>query len=324
MAYPAKRLQTRTLSYYTTMSPTSELFAGVSTRCKIYSLFILLSPHSLFATSPTEYMDQADESKVDIEKLVSLYLIAQKYQFESHEKFARGLLKTHCSNINNKPAHIQEYFVSCSQERLKALMKITSLTDEATDLSLGSVIQKVWLFRFEQKPGESMSYALDVGEMLGLRSFMGKLYYDLLTTVSSERIKGSMVYNHPVDDLTPPQRSAFFHGHWSLQRYWSDLMKAPRKKFKCPSSQPSHGCNRVWKDIWPQFKLNIAGDRLDPMENLRFCLRLVTSENEETFREKNISCVESYINEMIVELENSLADHFLDPLLSVSADVEAE
>jgi hypothetical protein len=265
-----------------------------------------------------EYMDQADESKVDIEKLVSLFLIAQKYQFESHEKFARGLLETHCSDINKKPAHIQEYFISCPEERLKALLKITSLTDEATDLSLGSMIQKVWLFRFHKKTAESMSYALDVAEMLGLRSFTGELYYDCLTTVYSERINGSVAYKHPVDDLTPHQKSAFFFGHWSLQRYWSDFMKTPRKKFNCPSSQPSHDCNRVWKAMWPEFKLQIAGDYLDPLANLKTCLLLVTSENKKT------DCVESYINEMIMELANSLADHFIGPLPSVAPAVEAE
>ncbi|KAF8182323.1 hypothetical protein BJ912DRAFT_1124225, partial [Pholiota molesta] len=276
---------------------------------------------------PTEYMDQADESKVDIEQLVSLYLIAQKYQFKSHEKFARGLLRTHCSNISGKPAEIQEYFISCSQERLEALMKITSLTNEATDLSLGSIIQAVWLFRFIQKPEESMSYAVGVAETLGLRSFMGKLYYQLLTTAHSERYEGSVAYEDPVNDLTPPQKSAFFLGHWSLQQYWSDLMKAPRKKFSCPSSQPSHDCNRVWKDLWPKFKLKMIGDSLDPVFDLKSYRQMVLSASIvciETVSVKNISCAESYINEMIMELENSLADHFLGPLPSIAPAEEAE
>lgn len=270
-------------------------------------------------------MDQADESKVDIRKLVSLYLIAHKYQFKSHEKFAQGLLRAHCSNIEEKPPHIQEYFVSCSQRRLKALMKIALLTEEATtNLSLRSSLQKIWLFCFEQKPHESMFYALDIGEMLELRSFMGKLYYYLLITIDAHRNEGSMVYSHPVDDSTPHQRLLFFQGYWSLQQYWSNFIKASQKKFRCPSNQPTHGCNQVWKEFWPKFKLEIAGHRFAPVEHLKFGISLATLVNKESFYKTNISCIESYIKEMVKELEDNLADHFLDPLPSVPPSVEVE
>ncbi|KAF9481109.1 hypothetical protein BDN70DRAFT_804032 [Pholiota conissans] len=262
---------------------------------------------------PTEYMEQADESKVDIDIIACLYLIAQKYQFESHEKYARDLLKSHCTNVKDKPAAIKEFFIrKCPSTCLASLLKISLLADDPhIDSSLASALQKAWLFRLQARPDSSPSYAISVAENLGLRKFMGELYYHHMISSIPDQMEDSEVYERPDEDLEPHQRLPFYQGYMSLQLYWSDFMKGSRRKFKCP-----HGCNRVWTEFWPRFKLDLVGYHFDPRTSMNAFLKNIIKANKETYLETNISCITTYINDRIKEFDTNLADHFLGPVPS--------
>ncbi|KAF9481106.1 hypothetical protein BDN70DRAFT_563668 [Pholiota conissans] len=167
--------------------------------------------------------------------------------------------------------------------------------------------------------GSPITYALHVAETLGLRRFIGNLYY--LELVSSKmrtkEIEGSTAFVHPTHDLTPSQRLTLYEGGWSLQRYWLKHVNAPIEVFNCPPDD-EHSCNELWKSLWPQYIVDLADKSFDPLDFLSDLPEFVTSMNEDCFDGADISCLQFYVRNNIRRLRDSLADHFLGPLPSGS------
>ncbi|KAF9481108.1 hypothetical protein BDN70DRAFT_931125 [Pholiota conissans] len=270
-------------------------------------------------SSPMAYMAQTYEASVDIAKIVSLYLISHKYHFESHENFAREILERHRPDALEEPNYfILDYFLNCPESRLESLIKVASSTENpASEHSLTSGIQTFWIWRL-RLIGTSVSYALRVAEALGLRRFIGELYYFVLCESMDQpsTIQGSTAYIRPSTDLTPRQRLALFEGSWSLHPYWLNTVSAPFHTFNCPAHR-HHGCNRIWKEFWPKYKASIAEMFFDPLQFLRDIEPGVTQVNGKLSDGiLVISCIAPYVNAKINVLEESLADHFLGPMPS--------
>jgi hypothetical protein len=256
-----------------------------------------------------------------MQKLVSLYLIAHKYHFESHETFSRNLLYKHIASFIDSaqpwPIIQPNYFETCAQSQLQALLRIVSQEKEAsTKDSFSQLLQLLWLCRL-RKSRESASFAFEVAEERGLRTFLLNLYLDQVKWMDtdSERIKGSTAYNQRVDDLAPHRKLALYHGCWSLRRYWSETkLTAFERNFACSSSlrQGWHACQIIWKTAWTT--KTAVEHQLPIFRPLR---NLIGVETEIRRIEKeskvHAPCALQAITDMIAELKNTLADHFIGP-----------
>ncbi|KAF8204625.1 hypothetical protein BJ912DRAFT_2907 [Pholiota molesta] len=284
---------------------------------------------------PTEYSQQHSIDTANIQKLVSLFLISHKYHFEAHETFARDLLAKHCSTfIARHPFNPRfliprqrHYFNRCPESRLEAILRIVILTEQTFELP-PSLIQKIWKNRLKEA-NASISYALGVGEALGLREFVGELYYIELTRMKPMPLEGSPAYVYPViSALEPHQKLALYQGSLSLRWYWSNTLQMSRsqlEQFKCDDDSDGewHHCLSVWREGWKEVDYNGWDSR--PFDPLKEMSKVVSRIMERGHEEGSWApCALPLIAHMQECLEENIADHFLGPPLPIStSDVEA-
>ncbi|KAF9483564.1 hypothetical protein BDN70DRAFT_873634 [Pholiota conissans] len=264
---------------------------------------------------PTVYMEQYQAHTANIQNLISLNLIAQKYHFEAHEKFTRELLCKHCHTFVDSPGKFRRdnYLRICPESRLNFLLRIFSMTDPTTSKasSLTLALSNVWHLRLE-KQGEPVSLALEVGESLGLRDFVAKLYYLQLSRMDWMPLENSIAFAHPATGLSQRQEVILFRGSFSLIFWWSRMrLKIAQKKFECPSF---HGCQKAWEQSWDFWiSPELEFDNFNPID--------VMETIEEAVSDSHYAgitlCAINAIQEMQSDLIDSLADHFLGPLPSV-------
>ncbi|KAF9481105.1 hypothetical protein BDN70DRAFT_563680 [Pholiota conissans] len=263
---------------------------------------------------PMVYVNQMDALKVEIAKITCLYLIAHKYHFESHEQFARKVIIAHCSDIKDASPDIRTHFTECFPNHLESLLRIACLTESGSnDSSLSSILQDIWVFRmYDTKRFQNPSQTLSLAQSLGLRRFLGRLYYFLLrcTWGHNPSIEGSTAYLRTDLNLPLEQRIAVYEGYWSLQQYWSNFLNAPPKTFQCPVLR-RHACDRVWKGYFSMHRGDFNQRIFDPLAFLGQMETQVIKFNERQYGVLSIDCVITYLRQKRKELEDTLADHFL-------------
>ncbi|KAF9483567.1 hypothetical protein BDN70DRAFT_990269 [Pholiota conissans] len=275
--------------------------------------------------SPTVHLKQRSLRTADLQYLVGLYLISQKYHFEAHESFAHQLLRDHCFKLSSPIplAHWMEtnYLYTCPQSRLKSLLRIstfTTVTDQPPKKSgsLANLLQKVWTSRLK-KQNESIRFALEVATDLGLRNFMADLYYVQLTrmkpTYSSVT---SLAYAHPVNDLIPEQNLNLYKGFWSLYYYWVGTYNAYQVNDICDCG---HECQAAWKECWNEIytKPSTTFDPLDLVQQLEGILGTHAPKGE---IELHLKCAHGELTDLRSTLITSLPDHFLGPIPASVSD----
>ncbi|KAF8182328.1 hypothetical protein BJ912DRAFT_978611 [Pholiota molesta] len=253
--------------------------------CWIYTRLYPLPRDS----SPEVCLQQNEIATADMQKLVSLYLIAHKYHFDCIDRAQLW------------PVIRPHYFETCSQHQLQSLLRIVSQEkDASTKDSFSELLQILWICRLH-KSHESNSFAFEVAEERGLRTLALNLYLDLIKKMEtdSERIEGSTAYIQKTDDLAPHRKLALYQGYWSLRRYWSEAkVTAFEKEFACSSSLGN------WHDSW---STKIAVEHQLPIF-LEAEIRKSVNESK-----VNASCAVQAIADMVDELKTTLADHFLGP-----------
>jgi hypothetical protein len=265
-------------------------------------------------------MKQFCSGSPDVEKLVSLYLIAHKYHFESHESFARHLIGRHCVISPNGTPHsspTQTYFTKCAESRFQTVLRIATLTEPAPAQkeSFAYALQRMWIYRLKHTR-ESIAYALEVGESLGLRNFVGELYYLELTRMKPVPVDNTGAYALPDnDDLAPHQKLVLYQGNWSLRYYWSKLREeAPKTGMGC--TQLTHYCQHVWKRSWERCRLReILAKSFDPWKELLNVAKEISTVAEQ--EELVADCAVTSINNLITDLKNNIAVHFFGPLPAI-------
>jgi hypothetical protein len=262
-------------------------------------------------------MQQSKLATANMQNLVSLYLISQKYHFEAHETFARDLLRQHCVALEAKPSTANNYFFQCPESRLQSLLRIALLTERTNKSgSLQSLLQKIWLQRLS-KSIASMSFALEAAEVLGLREFMAKLYYLEITRIKPALVEGSVAYAHLITGLSPHQELILYRGNWSLRCYWSKTLDVVwQKNFECSDSD-DHDCQQVWEGQWNTCITESESRPFDPLQEM---LNIRGSMKE--MDEGRIPCAIKALLLMIGQLKRSFATHFLGPLPASTPNTE--
>ncbi|KAF9483624.1 hypothetical protein BDN70DRAFT_891683 [Pholiota conissans] len=277
---------------------------------------------------PTVYTDQQSLSKANIKNLVSLFIIAQKYHFESHESFSRNLLRKHCASLESKPTSKFNYFRKVPESRLQTLLRIAVLTEKSYELdkedSLTSLLQSIWIKRLEDK-NDLIRSALTVGEDLGLRKFVAELYYLELTRTKPLSLDDhSLAYAHPVVDLGVTQKLALFQGSWSLRCYWSKMVSSFRAKpFACVKNK-DHQCGDVWDDSWAEYISRASNpEPFDPLEGLSKINDIIVDAGERDKEGRAYDCAMQAIDTMKTGLKDSFAEHFLGPLPKLDTRIKS-
>ncbi len=231
-------------------------------------------------------------------------MIVHKYHFESHEKWARDLLKAHLRHTSCSVVH--DYLVSCPSQRMENLMRVAH-TVEA--FSLQKSVRIAWLYRLKQDPKETLTHALRVAEELQDRAFQEDIYYAELMRTQVLIAPGSTACVSAPTDLLPHQKLALYQGFWSLKNYWEHTLRTClRKRFTCP---PTHICNQEWKRIWRDYRAKMLEISFDPLK----ILTGMESELEALLAssDNSVVCAFDHINTLVEALEETLDDHFLGP-----------
>ncbi|KAF9483620.1 hypothetical protein BDN70DRAFT_990307 [Pholiota conissans] len=197
----------------------------------------------MYAT-PEVYMSQLLYNAPDVLQLVLLYLIANKYHFASHEKFAGLLIQRYCQSAAS--SMIQGYFKMCLEAQLCSVLRIASLTREPPQGPLSTVsIQQQWL-QLWNCTRESIACASKTAETLGLRDFQMELFYLELTRMKPTPVPGSSAYVLPThEDLAPHQKLILYQGNWSLRINWSKVRNEALKK-----TFPNSELGPLWRAAW--------------------------------------------------------------------------
>jgi hypothetical protein len=221
------------------------------------------------------------------------------------------------------------YFNKCPESRIEAIMRIVVFTQTNPQLH-SSLVQRIWINRLKQT-NASISYALGVGEALGLREFIGELYYIELIRMNPMPLQSSPAYVHPViSALEPHQKLALYQGYWSLRCYWSNTLQMSRsqtKKFECIDSDVNdwHTCPIVWREGWRE--VDDKKWTSTPFNPLKEMSKVVSQMNERGTDEEGTlysPCAFELIDNMQKYLEHNIADHFLGPPPPIStSDLEA-
>jgi hypothetical protein len=252
-------------------------------------------------------MQRGHLTEDDEHKLVSLYLVANRYLFLDHANFAKELLEQHYEKSDDAG-----YFMTCDIDRLQSAMRIAARGEAAEeDSEFYQLLMKAWLHRIEGG-GEPSSCAFDFAEALGLRRFLGELYYLELKKIEPERVEGSSAYAHPVINLPPHRKLALYQGSWSLRYYWAEARReAMNKRFIC-AHRDQHACQRVWSECWATADLSMYETPIPSFDPRR---ELIWVANKLPLLVNNRKdCASDTIEDMIDELKDNLADHFLGPV----------
>jgi len=116
---------------------------------------------------------RVEETKAaNIQRLIHLAFITNKYNFRKSEQWAMDVLTIHCQAPSK--GSLTSICLTCSASTLEALIELCVRCGRQ---KLRLEIEKKWLKRLSN--GElPVLHALEVGERLRLDSFLGQAYYD--------------------------------------------------------------------------------------------------------------------------------------------------
>ncbi|CAA7262848.1 unnamed protein product [Cyclocybe aegerita] len=258
---------------------------------------------------PAEISAQNDPSKVKIRRLVSLFHIANKYQFTEFETWAGDMLKQFSSlNIKYRPV-----FSQCTIEDLKRILLVGRTT--SNNQLLANCARK-WLDRLENDASLSTKEALDFAETISYRYFEGHIYY--------QEVKRMKVPLHTVDPTTiafpqngfsEAQTLRLYRGFWLLSAFWESLRKPPIQQ----NDQQDHktNCLQEWQGMWSRDDQN--NTLLDP---LKILLTFSQSKDQALNRSRAGVCgckFKQHADTIYRKLYAAMADYFLGPLHRPSA-----
>ena len=284
---------------------------------------------------PLEIEAQFYPQTFNFQKVLHLFAISHKYQFDSYETWALRMLNLHCKDSMGfggvgSSNRILDDNNLCPTPKLELLLR---LVVQSNDESLIPAIELALIRRLESHPTFSIAQTLALAEGLNLRKLQGYLYYHELKRQNVFGIDPSTTSSLPPKELNSSQAAYFFRGCWSLSRYWSNLpdrarnkiLHPPTRGFPNPSTRQLQ-CQAEWEQFWlPESMKKILGDGpsgFGPLESLEKMRATITPRK---FAVPSLSCSESFppeirveicpcshseLSQLISRLRDSLGDHF--------------
>ncbi|KAF8957023.1 hypothetical protein BDZ97DRAFT_139935 [Flammula alnicola] len=255
---------------------------------------------------PNDIQKQNKKSHVDFPRLISVLSIANKYHFDSHEQWAGHMLMKHCPRLDLE--NREHFLFNCPIADLQEFIHVSDIVDMKKLRTFG---EGVWIHRLKDQPNESTAIALDFGHKLGLRKFLGRVYYCELSrmAVQKERSAASLFSDN---DMSTAQNLALYRGFWSLSRYWPQFLT---KGMELACTKPDHECCKdlgtFWKDL---NKLFTEPTQFDPIREITLYLQELHECPQYEVDLEARSCLEAHLLKLIKMIEDSCAEHFLGPL----------
>ena len=162
-----------------------------------------------------------------------------------------------------------------------------------------------------------------------MREFQGKLYYRELIREEASiilKIPSSTAYNFSCTNLTEKQSLALFRGYRSLVCYWQQLPGEVRGK-KLPQliscTKDHQKCESEWNSVWSKETIKNR-DPFPPNFDILASLEKMQTSAPDTFvtpapiifglpntQPWMRKCGQKELNDLIKQLKDTLADHFL-------------
>jgi hypothetical protein len=128
---------------------------------------------------PRPYALNVNSQNADVPKFASLLLLANKYGYREMEKWALDILEARLETDNMKSLRLQ-----CEAETMEKLLRLSICVGSK---GMTAKVETIWFNRLERASKKTLSCALDVIESLGLRQFLGKLYYMAMVDLAREQ-----------------------------------------------------------------------------------------------------------------------------------------
>jgi len=164
---------------------------------------------------------QGKSKPAEVHQLLSLALIAHKYQFTEIERWARTYLELHCSTPATQP--YIHFPTLCTNEALTHLVRYATIVESRSlqEAALDSIRARV---SGEQKP-MGLIEALNIADTFGLRSLQGEMCYRILcdacrsmanTMGPTEVMTFSKFRSHLPSDTSELQKDRLIQGYFTL------------------------------------------------------------------------------------------------------------
>lgn len=199
----------------------------------------LISSFSPLALVPKRISDG------DLNKLVDTARFSQKYGLESFRCWATETISAVVRRNNSNALRRCSPDLYLSLLHLNASHRIPAVEERVTS---------VWLSRLRLRdPDVSFGAALDAGEQLHLRPFLGQVYYEQLKALNASAGKGVSVAPTGFDlhRLSGIHNVRLLIGHRSLSLCWDRIAGniPPLSKPLCDAARNCH-CEAKWRRVW--------------------------------------------------------------------------
>ncbi|KAF5360537.1 hypothetical protein D9756_005110 [Leucocoprinus leucothites] len=215
---------------------------------------------------PTEICAQDDPSRVDLDRLVLLADIAHKYECDTLETWANGVLRTHWSSDSGASESSQHSIWTLDTlEKVLALMIRTDIADPV----FKKQVEAQWLslaFAGSDTPTE-LRRALDFADGLESPRHQALAYYhalrriDAAATIDGKVADFSEIVAGPSESgkdfmhsLSSEQRLRLMSGLWSLNTLQSNSLADMAFEDRCSECYSVNihrsNCQGSWKKFW--------------------------------------------------------------------------
>ncbi len=222
----------------------------------------------------------------NLERLLTIAEMTNKYQFTSTETWAVDALYNVISGLHGAP-QAQYDLDGCSSLWMKRLLEVALLCQHIT---LRNHVAERWVKRIISRDLRPI-HALEIADRSGIRQLQGYAYYVQLLEMDDDfepgvvedgkqysRLATALAHGNgdasstsartgTPASLTCKQRERLLIGHWSLSRLWQKLQSKPpvfQQSDECANHE--QGCLSTWAQVWEDLSKVEATLKLPPQD----------------------------------------------------------
>ncbi|KAJ7581905.1 hypothetical protein C8J56DRAFT_1168509 [Mycena floridula] len=271
-------------------------------RCLLWALYAL----------PFEIRRQESDD-ANVERLMSLAVISNKYNFITLEKWSAEVILHHCS---------KSYIISCPLGQLDVLAEIAVRAEPELPQLVGTLRLKCLDRLLLKSDNRAVSHALDVGETHGWREFQGHLYFREAVQICSNPCSEASLSTAPstAAELTDAQKRRLMIGCYSLTLLW-DRFYRKHVNVDDPGSESVYVNGRYTQrpTQWTRKLSLIAKASPCAIVDIPARVERMKQALHSNDGHQEVYDAESMLSDLLNDFDTSLPDHFLGP---VAVDVD--
>ncbi|KAL1745013.1 hypothetical protein HDZ31DRAFT_37367 [Schizophyllum fasciatum] len=277
---------------------------------------------------PTEIYLQST-TDMNLARMLDVAEMSNKYHFKAFEKWSIDMVAKFC--LRNRKTH-EDYLTSCPPESIARILRLAVLCHRQT---FQGQIERIWIARLDSSDSASFTHAIEVADSFGLRDFQGHAYYHQLLAMSTDAAPDAGGLSTPFthSSLNGVQLMRLLSGHWSLTMFWARFaeggVKIPAASGCDTARHHPNVCVKSWQARWAEAVRSEAVLALRPCDALGKCRALQAILGSESVLHgwANVHCRHNALQELqdvVAQLQETLADHFLGPLKEDAPDEAME